>query len=142
MAGQYVHGFPMGRRAVEKNTGRMVPQWPVQKDRLGHEGPRLTRKEELPYKLANTCTVIIREKEGVVGDVARLIGGSLVSPAIDPVHIQRYFRYLKSLWGRGRASHDCHRRDAGECSSVRSRSRTRVTVRKPQQCHRAHLLAT
>ena len=34
---------------------------------------------------------MIREKHGVVGDVGRLIGGSLVAPPIDPVHIQRYF---------------------------------------------------
>ena len=47
--------------------------------------------------IANTCTAMIREKRGVVGDVARLIGGSLVAPPVDPVHIQRYFRDLKGF---------------------------------------------
>ena len=32
----------------------------------------------------------MRDKRGVVGDVARAIG-SLVAPPIDPVHIRRYF---------------------------------------------------
>ena len=45
------------------------------------------------YKLANILTATIREKQGVAGDVARLLGGS----PIDPVHIQRYFGYLKGF---------------------------------------------
>ena len=32
---------------------------------------------------------MIREKHGVVGDVARLLGGSLVAPPIYPAHIPR-----------------------------------------------------
>ena len=75
----------------------MVQQWHVHKYRLGHEGLDSQEREELLYKLANTCTVMIREKQGVVGDVARLIGGSLVAPPIDPMHIQRYFGDLKGL---------------------------------------------
>ena len=36
-----------------------------------------------------------REKRGIVDDVARAIGRSLVAPPIDPTHIQRYFGDLK-----------------------------------------------
>ena len=75
----------------------MVQQWHVQKDRLGEEGFDSQDREELLYKLANTCTAMIREKQEVVGAVARLIGGSLVAPPIDPVHIQRYFGDLKGF---------------------------------------------
>ena len=32
-----------------------------------------------------------------MGDVARLMNGSMIAPPIDPVHIQRYFRDLKAL---------------------------------------------
>ena len=39
----------------------------------------------------------MRDKRGVVGDVARAIGGSLVAPPIDPVHTQRYFGDLKGF---------------------------------------------
>ena len=67
------------------------------KDRLGQEGLDSQEREELLYKLANTCTAMIRRKQGVVGDVARLIGGSLVAPPIDPVYIQRYFGDLKGF---------------------------------------------
>ena len=38
-----------------------------------------------------------RDKQEAVGDVARAIGWSLVSPPIDPVHIQRYFGDLKGF---------------------------------------------
>ena len=64
-------------------------------DRLGQESLDSQEREKLLHKLANICTAMIREKHGVVGDVARLIRGSLVAPPIDPVHIQRYFGDLK-----------------------------------------------
>ena len=40
---------------------------------------------------------MIRGKHGGVGDVPRRIGGSLVAPQIDPVHMQRYFGDLKGF---------------------------------------------
>ena len=40
---------------------------------------------------------MIRDKQRVVGDVARLTYGPLVAPPITPVHIQRYFGYLKGF---------------------------------------------
>ena len=86
----------MGRRAVEKVQNAWYSSGTFIKIDLDKKAS--THKEEkLLYKLANTCTAMIREKQGVVGDVARLIGGSLVAPPIDPVHIQRYFGGLKGL---------------------------------------------
>ena len=73
----------------------MVQQWHVQKHRIGQEGLDSEKIAELLYKLANTCTAMIRREQKVVGDVARLIGGSLVAPPIDPVHIQHCFGGLK-----------------------------------------------
>ena len=32
-----------------------------------------------------------------MGDVARAIGGSLVAPSIDPIHIRRYFGDLQAF---------------------------------------------
>ena len=37
------------------------------------------------------------DSRGVVGDVARAIGGSPVAPPIDPVPIRRYFGDLKGF---------------------------------------------
>ena len=39
----------------------------------------------------------MRDERGLVGDVARAIGGSLVAPPIDPVHIRRYFGDVKGF---------------------------------------------
>ena len=39
----------------------------------------------------------MRDNRGVVRDVARAVGGSLVAPLIDLTHIQRYFGHLKSF---------------------------------------------
>ena len=40
---------------------------------------------------------MVRNTRGVVGDVARSVGGSLVAPAIDPIHVQRDFGDLKGF---------------------------------------------
>ena len=45
-------------------------------------------------------------------------------------------RYFGDLKGFG-AGHHSHRRGPGERSSVPSRSRARIAVQKPKQCHRA-----
>ena len=39
----------------------------------------------------------MRQQRGVVGDVARSVGGGLVPPPIDPTQIQRYFGDLKGF---------------------------------------------
>ena len=65
-----------------ESTEFMVQQRHVQCYRLGQEGLDSQEREELLYKLANTCRAMIPEKQGVVVDVARLIGGSLAEPLI------------------------------------------------------------
>ena len=40
---------------------------------------------------------MMRDKRGVVGDVARAIGGFLVAPPIDPIHIRRYVGGFKGF---------------------------------------------
>ena len=59
MASQHAHGFPYGETRSRKNTERMVQQWHVQKDRLGQEGPRLTRKRRTAVVVVLTLTRII-----------------------------------------------------------------------------------
>ena len=93
-------------------------------------------REGLLYTLANICATVMRDKRGVVGDVARAIGGYVVAPPIDPVYIRRYFGDEK-VRGSGRASQDSHRRGSCTRSSDGRRSRACNTVRKPPQCQRA-----
>ena len=81
----------MGKRAVETVQSAWYIGGTCKKYRLGREGLNSPEIEDLLYMLANPCTTMIREKRGVMGDVARLIGGSLVAPPIDPVNTQRYF---------------------------------------------------
>ena len=101
--------IPHGGTRRRKHTKHMVQQWHVQKDEPGQEGLDSHERKELLYNLANTCTAMIREKQGLVGDVARLIGGSLVAPPRLCTHIA-LLRRSKRLRGSGRAGHDSHRR--------------------------------
>ena len=112
----------MGRRSVEKAQNAWYSSSGTQEDRLGQERLNSQKILQLLNTLANTCTAMIREKQGVMGDVARLIGGSFVAPPIDPINNTALLWGSKRLRGSGRAGHDSRRRGAGECSSVRSRS--------------------
>ena len=81
---QHVHG------RSRKRSDSLVQQWHAEKEKLGKNDLDAREREELLYTLAHICTTVMRDKRGVVGDVARAIGGSLVAPPIDPVHIQRF----------------------------------------------------
>ena len=99
VAGQHAHGFLMGSRLVEteRNAERMVQQWHSGKEKLGKDDLDAREREGVLYTLANVCITMMREKRGVVGDVARAIGRSLIVSPIDPTHIQRYFGDLKGF---------------------------------------------
>ena len=49
------------------------------------------------YRLAVICTTLTRQYRGAVGDVARILGGSLVARPVDALNTQRYFNYLKGF---------------------------------------------
>ena len=49
------------------------------------------------FTAAHICTTMMRDNRGVVGDVARVVGGSMVAQPIDPTDIQRYFGDVKGL---------------------------------------------
>ena len=82
--------LPNGESRSRKRADSLVQQWHAEKEKLGKNDLDAREREELLYTLANICTTVMRDKRGVVGDVARAIGGSLVAPPIDPVHIQRF----------------------------------------------------
>ena len=97
-----MHGTKMARRKTKP-----------QKDDLDAQD-----REDALYKFAHIYTTMTRDNRGVVGDVARAVGGSLVAPPIDPTHIQRYFRRRERLWGSGRVGVDSHRRHTSERGHV------------------------
>ena len=67
----------------------MVQQWHAEKERLRKYDREAQEREHVLYKLAHIFTTMMRDDRGVVGDVARAVGGSLVAPPIEPTHIQR-----------------------------------------------------
>ena len=95
--------LPYGQTLSRKSAERMIQQRHGQRNRFGLEGLDSQERYKLLYNLANTCTAMIREKQGVAGDVARVIGRSLLAPPIDPAHIQRYFGNFQRLQGSRQA---------------------------------------
>ena len=75
----------------------MVKQWHSEKEKLGKDDLDAREREDVLYTLANIGTIMMRDERRVVGDVARAIGGPLVAPPTDAIHIQRYFGDLKGL---------------------------------------------
>ena len=69
--------------------------------RLGQEGLESQEEKYSCTSEALFAEAMIREKQGVLGDVSRLMRGSLVAPSIDAVHIQRYFGDLKGFGAAG-----------------------------------------
>ena len=67
------------------------------KEKLGKDDLDARERQDVLYTMANICTAMMRDKQGVMGDLARAIGGSLVAPPIDPLHIRRYFGDLKGF---------------------------------------------
>ena len=67
------------------------------KQNFGEKNLDARGKQVLLYKLADICPTLTRQNNGVVGDVARALGGSLVAPPVEAAQIQRYFGDLKGF---------------------------------------------
>ena len=52
-------------------------------------------RQRILYRLAKISTSMMRDNRGRVGDVARSLGGILVTPPVDSDYIRRYFGELK-----------------------------------------------
>ena len=89
--------LPCKQSLSRKRTECMVKQWHSEKEKLAKDDLDAHKSEDVLYTLVNIYTIMIRDRRGVVGDVARAIGGPLVAPPIDPIHIQRYFGDFRGL---------------------------------------------
>ena len=55
----------------------------------------IEEKKRIMSELANTCTQVVRLHGGKLGDVAKGIGGTLVSPPLDVRGVERCFGSIK-----------------------------------------------
>ena len=67
------------------------------KQNFGEKNLDARGKQVLLYKLADICTILTRQHNGVVGEIARAFGGSLLAPTVEAAQIRRYFGDLKGL---------------------------------------------
>ena len=89
--------LPDGEALSRPQTEVMVRSGHAQKAKPGKTNIDTRGKQVLLYKLADICTTLTRQYNGVVGDVARALGGSLVAPPVEAAQIQRYFGDLKGF---------------------------------------------
>ena len=129
--------LPNGGSGSGKRSDSMVQQWHAEKENLGKNNLDARERVELLYMLANICTSVIRDRRGVVGDVARAIGKSMVAPPIDPLHVRRYFGDSKGFRAVDELVRIVTRRGTCTRSSDGRRCRACITARKPPQCQRA-----
>ena len=106
--------------------------WHKGKATLGKTDVEQPERERIIYRLAEISTSMMRDNRGRVGDVARSLGGILVTPPVVPDYIKRYFGELNPK--SRRTDHNCVRGRAGDCSPVSNRLRECTAVRKSSQC--------
>ena len=71
--------------------------WHEGKSALGKTDLEQPERERILYRLAEICTSMMRDNRGRVGEVARSLGGILVTPPVDPDYIRRYVGEFKGL---------------------------------------------
>ena len=88
---------PNGGDELERSDADLVKRWYLGKGELENTGLTEKEKEDVLYRLANTCTNLTLRHRGRIGDVARAIGGPLVTPPVDPNEVRMYFGGVKSF---------------------------------------------
>ena len=92
LRGELRGGGLYGLPGAEKTT-----LWHKEKAALGKTDLELPERGRILYHLAEICTSMTRDSRSRVGDVARSLGGILVTPPINPDQIRRYFGELKGF---------------------------------------------
>ena len=80
-----------------QSQSEKIASWHAEKATLGTPDQKPSERESILYRLADTCTSLMHDNGGRIGDVARSLGGFLVTPPVDPQHIRRYFGDLKGF---------------------------------------------
>ena len=104
LRGGGLYGLPR----AEKTT-----PWHEEKAILGKTDLEQSERERILYRLAEICTSMMRDNKGRVRDVARPLGGILVTPPVDPDYIRRYLGELKGF-PKIRTDHNRVRGGAGD----------------------------
>ena len=71
--------------------------WHKEKTTLGKTDLEQPERGRILYRIAEICTSMMLDNRCRVGDVARSLGGILVTPPVDPDYIRRYFGELKGF---------------------------------------------
>ena len=98
-----------GETHIRKSTERMVQEWPVQKDILGQDGPRLTRKIESAVQVGQHLHSHDPREAWRCGRRTSTDWRILGSPTDRPRTYTAILRRSKRLRGSGRAGHDSRR---------------------------------
>ena len=80
--------LPDGESHRRRQTELIAQNWHAEKSRLGTKNLDARTKQTLLNKLADICTALTRQYSGVVGEVARALGGSPVAPPEETTLIQ------------------------------------------------------
>ena len=81
---------------VSKKSADLKTEWLEKKSKLAAAAQTKVKKR-LIYEMADTCTHLARLNGGRIGDVARGIGGTLVSPPLNVSDVKQYFGDVKEL---------------------------------------------
>ena len=88
LRGGGLYGLPEAEKTV---------LWHKGKSALGKTDLEQPERERILYRLAEICTSMMRDNRSRVGDVARPLGGILVTPPVDPDYIRRYVGKIKGF---------------------------------------------
>ena len=80
---------------LEQDIIALTCKWSEKKNSMSDRDFGIEDKKRIIGDLANTCTELVRLHGGKLGDVAKGIGGTLVSPPLDVRGVEQYFGNLK-----------------------------------------------
>ena len=89
--------LPDGEPLSRPSTELLIKHWHAEKEKLGKDDLDARGRQILLYKVAGLCTTLTRKYCGVLGDIARALGGTLVATPVDATQTQRYFGDLKGF---------------------------------------------
>ena len=81
---------------LKNKSADLKTEWLEKKSKLAAAAQTKVKKR-LIYEMADTCTHLARLNGGRIGDVARGIGGTLVSPPLNVSDVKRYFGDVKKF---------------------------------------------
>lgn len=83
--------------SLDRLASDLKMSWNQEEYKLSKVTLGVDERRQILYKFSDICTVLMRAKRGVAGDVARALGGLLVAPPTDPTEIKRHFGQVRGF---------------------------------------------